>query len=118
MSGRFDLEERTEAFARDVRALVRRLPRTLCNAVDARQLVRSSGSAGANYLEANEALGTKDFRYRIKVARKEAKESRYWLRLLDCRGVAALEEDRDRLADEADQLVRIFTAILKKHGRD
>ena len=115
MSGKFDLDERTETFARDVRGLIRKLPRTLCNSVDAKQLVRSSGSVGANYLEANEALGGKDFRYRIKISRKEAKESGYWLRLLDCRQVAVLQEERARLEDEARQLVRIFTAILRNH---
>lgn len=116
MARQFDLDERTERFAREVRALVRRLPRTLCNSVDARQLVRSSGSVGANYLEANESLGDKDFRYRIKVSRKEAKESGYWLRLLDCRDEATLRDERDRLEDEARQLVRIFTAILRNHA--
>ncbi|NNJ25540.1 four helix bundle protein [Alienimonas chondri] len=118
MSQTFDLDDRTERFAREVRQLIRKLPRTLCNSVDAKQLVRSSGSVGANYLEANEALGGKDFRYRIKVSRKEAKESGYWLRLLDCRDIAVLADERDRLEDEAGQLVRIFTAILRNHSAD
>ncbi len=118
MAAKFDLDIRTERFAVEVRTLIRRLPRTLCNSVDAKQLVRSSGSVGANYLEANEALGSKDFRYRIKISRKEAKESGYWLRLLDCRDIAALAEERERLEDEARQLVRIFTAILRNHSCD
>ncbi len=70
-SRRFDLEERTYEFGRRVRAFVKRLKRTLGNIEDARQLIRASGSVGANYIEANEALGKKDFLMRIKICRKE-----------------------------------------------
>ena len=79
----FDLEERTFAFAKKSRAFVKKLARTIANIEDVRQLVRSSGSVGANYIEANESLSKKDFILRIKISRKEAKESRYWLRLLE-----------------------------------
>ena len=82
-TGQYDLEDRTFIFARDVRALVRQIPKTLANIEDAKQVVRSSGSVGANYIEANESLSKKDFLMRIKICRKEAKESRYWLRLID-----------------------------------
>lgn len=112
-SGRFDLEGRTFRFAADVRRLIRRLPRTLCNREDARQLVRSSGSVGANYIEANESLSKKDFRFRVKIARKEAKESRFWLRLLDLRGIAELEQERGQLIGESTELMNIFGAILR-----
>ena len=64
----YDLEDRTYEFARRVRAFVRRLPRTVCNTEDVKQVVRSSGSVGANYIEANEALSKKDFRMRIRVS--------------------------------------------------
>jgi four helix bundle protein len=77
--GRYDLEGQTFEFARRVRAFVKRLPRTLCNIEDVKQVVRSSGSIGANYIEANEALSKKDFRMRIRISRKESKETRYWL---------------------------------------
>jgi four helix bundle protein len=76
-SKRFDLEERTFQFGRRTRAFVRTLAKTIANVEDARQLIRSSGSVGANYIEANEALSKKDFVLRIKICRKEAKESRY-----------------------------------------
>jgi four helix bundle protein len=82
-SDRYDLEERTFQFARRVRAFVKRLPRTVCNVEDVKQVVRSSGSVGANYIEANESLSKKDFLHRIRISRKESKETRYWLRLLD-----------------------------------
>lgn len=75
----YDLEERTLQFAKRVIALVNRMPKTLPNIEIGRQLVRSSGSVGSNYIEANESLSKKDFVVRIKICRKESKESRYWL---------------------------------------
>ena len=111
---RFDLEERSDEFAKQVRAFVKRLPRTVCNQKDVRQVVRASGSVGANYIEANEALSKKCLRMRIKVSRKESKETRYWLRLLDTEGVPELDAERDRLVQERGESMRIFAAILRK----
>jgi len=79
----YDLEERTFQFAKSVRLFVKTLPKTIANSEDGKQLIRASGSIGANYREANEALSKKDFVIRIKISRKEAKESIYWLRLID-----------------------------------
>jgi len=59
------------------------LPKTIANIEDSKQLIKSSGSVGANYIEANEKLSKKDFLFRMKISRKEAKESVYWLRLID-----------------------------------
>jgi four helix bundle protein len=112
--GRFDLKERTYEFARRVRIFVRRLPRTICNMEDAKQVVRSSGSIGANYIEANAALGRRDFRRRIRISRKESKETRYWLRLLDIQADAELNNERDVLVQESTELMHIFGAMLKK----
>jgi four helix bundle protein len=78
----YDLEDRTLAYAKRVRAFVKKLPKTIANIEDIKQLVRASGSVGANYIEANESLSKKDFIMRIKICRKEAKESRYWLKLM------------------------------------
>lgn len=69
------------------------------NKEDSKQLIRSSGSVGANYIEANEALSKKDFRMRIKISRKEAKGSRYWLRLVDIDGSEDLAEERPGYGD-------------------
>jgi four helix bundle protein len=112
-SSRFDLEDRTYEFARSVRAFVKRLPRTICNIEDVKQLVRSSGSVGSNYIEANDSLSRKDFLMRIRICRKESKESRYWLRLLDTREDAKLETVRQKMTSEAEQLMKIFGAILR-----
>ncbi len=113
MSKPYDLEERTFEFAKNVRAFVKKLPKTIANIEDGKQLVRSSGSVGANYIEANEALSKKDFIMRIKISRKEAKESRYWLRLLDV--PENLENERQSLINEANELTKILSTILKKN---
>ena len=105
---------RTYEFAKQVRAFVKKLPRTIGNVEDVKQVVRSSGSVGANYIEANEALSKKDFRMRIKISRKEAKETRYWLRLLDTGNETEVPTERDRMIRENDELVRILSAIINK----
>lgn len=108
----WDLEGRTERFAKRCRALVKRLPRIIANHEDARQLVRCSGSVAANYIEANDALGKKDLIMKIRLTRREAKESRLFLRLLDVEA-PDLEADREALVQEAIELVKIFSAILR-----
>lgn len=110
----YDLEERTYLFAKRVRAFVKKLRLNIANQEDIRQLVRASGSVGANYIEANEALSKKDFRMRIKISRKESKESRYWLRLLDLEGAETQESERNALIQESTELMKIFGAILLK----
>ena len=90
----YDLDDRTFAFAKRVREFLKTLPKTISNFEDAKQLVRSSGSVGANYIEANESLGKKDFLMHIKICKKEAKESRYFLRLLTVTDEAEREELR------------------------
>jgi four helix bundle protein len=108
----YDLEERTAVFAEQSRDLVKRLPRTIGNIEDAKQFIRASGSVGANYIEANESIGKKDFLMKIKTCRREAKESGYWLRLLDCDG--DLEPIRANLLNGARELMKIFGAIVRK----
>lgn len=109
-----DLEVRTEAFAVAVRAFVRSLPRTIGNIEDVKQLVRSSGSIAANCIEANESLGGKDRVMRFRIARKEAKESRLWLSLVNTAENRMLDEQRETLLQEAIELKLILTAIIKK----
>jgi four helix bundle protein len=90
----------------------------LSNIEDSKQLVRASGSVAANYLEAQEGLSRKDFFYRIKVCRKESRESNLWLKLIDADGDKTLEQERIWLANEADELKRIFSAIAGKEGNE
>lgn len=108
----YDLEERTFEFASNCRVLVKSLKATISNIEDSKQLVRSSGSVGANYIEANEKLGDKDFTFRLKIARKEAKESKYWLRLL--KEANPDKEEIDDLMNESEELRKILSAIIKK----
>jgi len=96
-----------------VREFVKGLSKTIGNVEDTRQLIRSSGSVGANYIEANESFSKKDFVLRIKICRKEAKESRYWLRLIETTD-KSLASERDRLVQEAQELMNIFGAIVRK----
>ncbi len=111
----YDLEDRTLMLAKMIRAFVKKLTKTIGNIEDGKQLIRSSGSVGANYIEANESLSKKDFIMRIKICRKEARESRYWLRLVDTnKNEAEQENNRKNLIDEATELMNIFGAILKK----
>ena len=117
-SRKYDLEECTLQFAARVRSFVKLLPATPGNREDVRQLVRSSGSVGANYIEANDAIGDKDFAMRIKISRREAKETRYWLRLVEVDGSGGLQATRDELVTEAAELIRILSAIANKTAKN
>jgi len=86
----------------------------VANIEDTKQLVRACGSVGANYIEANESLSKKDFVMRIKICRKEAKESRYWLRLIDSGNDSTAQGYQNDLIQEATELTSIFGAILRK----
>jgi four helix bundle protein len=109
---RYDLEERTLEFAKRCRDYVKRLSRTLSNIEYGKQLIRASGSVAANYIEANEALGKKDFVMRIKICRKEVKESRLWLKLSE----SNLENQKlkEELTQEATELIKIFNSIAER----
>ncbi len=102
------MEKRTFEFPRKTRLFVKSLAKTVNNIEDGKQLVRSSGSVGANYIEANESFSRKDFFMRIKICRKETKESHYWLRLIETESA-----EKDFLAKEAGELTNIFGAIVR-----
>jgi four helix bundle protein len=108
----YDLEEGTLQFAKQLFVFVNKLPKTLTTIEISKQVVRSAGSVGANYIEANEAVSRKDFVLRIKICRKEAKETRYWLMLLECS--EELKSAKEKLIQESTELMRIFGAILEK----
>lgn len=108
----YDLEERTFQFAKHVRVLVKALPKTYGNLEDGRQIIRSSGSVGANYIEANEALGKKDFLMRLRISRKEAEECAYFLRLIKELNDQPIRTEADRLWNEAIELKKILSTII------
>jgi len=110
----YDLEERTFQFAKVVRLFVKTLPKTIASIEDGKQLIRASGSVGANYIEANESLGKKDFLMRIRISRKEAKERAYWLRLINETNSLNNADDAPRLIKETNELKMILSSILAK----
>lgn len=109
---KFDLGERTFKFAERTNSFVLQLPSNVTNQEYGKQLVRAVGSVGANYLEAEDALSKKDFVQRIKISRKESKESRYWLRL--CLPSNQQMAERQDLFQEATELMKIFGSIIRK----
>jgi len=110
----YDLEKRPLQFAKSIRLFIKSLPKTVANVEDVKQIIRASGSVGANYIEANEALSKKDFLMRIKISRKEAKESAYWLRLILETNDLRNSNEGQRLMQEANELKMIFSAIVEK----
>lgn len=107
-----ELEDRTFRFAKDCRDFVKKLPKSMSNFEYGKQLIRSSGSQAANYIEANESLSKKDFTHRIKICRKEAKESSMWLKLCEYDS-ENMARNKD-LIQESEELRKIFSAILEK----
>ncbi len=114
----YDLENRTLEFADRVRKFIKVIPSSIANIEDAKQVIRSSGSVGANYIEANESLSKKDFIFRIKISRKEAKESRYWLKLIEEGSNLSLKAEKQRLINESVELMKIFGAIITKSEKN
>jgi four helix bundle protein len=109
----FDLEKRTLEFAKNVVRLCKKLPKNVINNELIGQLIDASGSVGANYREANDALSQKDFKHRIKITRKEAKETHYWLELL-LEANPEYNEEIVVLRNEAMELKKIFSSIADK----
>jgi four helix bundle protein len=109
----YNLEDRTLEFAKQVVDLIKELPRNIANLELSSQVIRSAGSVGANYREANDSLGKKDFAMRLKISRKEAKETYYWLQLVS-HSNSSLKESIDPLLDECSQLIKILSTIINK----
>jgi four helix bundle protein len=109
-----DLQQRTTRFAREVRTFVRKTPRTIASLGDCRRLVYASGAIGAHYISADEAPTRQDFLRQISDCRKEAKHSVHWLHLLDSNLEESSEKMRSGLLGEAQELERIFGAIVGK----
>lgn len=108
----YDLERRTFTFSRQVFDYCKILPKGTIHFEIVKQLVRSAGSVGANYIEANESCSRKDFILRVKICRKEAKETRYWLELTE--PAAAFQAVQQKLIQEITELMKIFGAIIEK----
>ena len=107
---KYDLEDRTLQFSKDIIDFVRNTPKILSSIEIAKQLMRSASSVGANYIEANESLSKKDLIMRLKISKKEAKESIYWLRLSESQEI----HKKEKLINEAIELMNILGSIIQK----
>jgi len=106
----YDLEERTLKYAQRIIKYLEKTKKSLINTEISKQLIRAGSSVGANYIEANESLSKNDFLMRIKICKKEAKESRYWLMLIDSEDT----QEKEFLIEEATELMKIFGSIVEK----
>jgi len=113
MTKPYDLEERTLEFAKEIISLCKKLPQNTINFKLIGQLIGASGSVGANYREANEKLSKKDFSHKMRITRKECKESTYWLELLKAANPKFADEIDD-FVKESQELRNIFTSIIDK----
>ena len=111
---KYDLQDRTQRFSTRVRDFCLKLKKDIINIEYIRQLIRSAGSVAANYIEANENVSLADLRFRIKLCRKESKESNLWLRHVLVYEDQMLDNEKSELIKESKELERIFGAILKK----
>ena len=110
----YELESRLLRFAKDVRRFFLRKKLNIISQIDVKQVIRSSGSIGANYIEGNEAMSPKDKIYRMKISRKEAKETIYWLDINELYFENNDLEELLKLKEEADQIKKILSAIINK----
>lgn len=111
MSKEYPLEERTYKFSQSVIGFVKKIKPSIVNNPLISQVVRSSTSIGANYVEANNASSKKDFQNKIFICKKEAQETKYWLRLIADNNLE-LENEASELVDEVQQLSMIFQKII------
>ena len=107
----YDLEERTALFGENVIDFVKTLPQDRVNNELISQIIRSSTSIGANYMEADAAESRKDFRHKIAICKKESKETKHWLRMV-ARANPGRKDECKKLWNEAQELTLIFSSIL------
>jgi four helix bundle protein len=110
---RYDLLERTALFGERTIDLLKKVPESALTRSLIDQLCRASASVGANYIEAEDALSSKDFRYRIRICRKEAKESKHFIRMI-VRAHPPVADEARQLWQEAKELNLIFGSIHRK----
>src|SRR3989344_3391939 len=109
---KFDLEERTAIFGENIIEFAKSLPRNPVTVPLISQVVRSGTSIGANYIEADGAESKSDFRHKIALCKKEAKETRHWLRMI-AKAIPEKADEARVLWKEAHELALIFSAIIR-----
>ena len=110
---KYDLEERTAKFGEEIIRFTQKIPKNPISLPLISQLVRSGTSVGANYCEADDAESGKDFKHKIGICKKEARESKHWLRMIVV-AIPELRDDSRKLWQEANELNLIFNAITRK----
>ncbi len=109
----YDLEERTAKFGEDIIEFAKKIPKNIITIPLIDQLIRAGTSVGGNYCEADCAESRKDFEHKLGICKKEAKESKHWLRMI-AKAVPELKDEAKKLWKESNELQRIFIAIIKK----
>lgn len=109
----YDLEERTAKFGEAIIDFAKKIPKDDISRPLIVQLVRSGTSIGSNYCEADAAESRKDFEHKLGISKKEAKETKHWLRMI-ARAVPSLKDEAKKLWKESNELQLIFIAIVKK----
>jgi len=113
---KYDLEERTGKFGEDIIKFSREIPKNVVTLSLISQLVRAGTSVGANYCEADDAESGKDFRHKIAISKKEARETKHWLRMIAV-SCPELKEKAKNLWIEAKELNLIFNSIIRSDKR-
>lgn len=108
-----NLEDRTLVFSKNVIRTCKKIQINTISIELIKQLIRSAGSVGANYREANECLGKNDFAHRLRISRKEAKETSYWLELI-IEANPAIKEEAMSLLNETREIRNILSSIILK----
>lgn len=114
---KFDLKERTSKFGKKIVTFARNIPQSPVTTSIIIQLVKSGTSVGANYCEADDAESRTDFKHKISICKKEARECKYWLNIVGV-AIPKLKKEADLLAQEAKELNLIFNAIVKSTIRN
>jgi len=112
-SKKFDLEDRTAKFGEDVIEFAKKVPKNVITIPLLGQFVRAGTSVGSNYCEAGCAESRKDFEHKLGICKKEAKETKHWVRMI-VKAVPELRDEAKKIWQEANELNLIFTAIVKK----
>lgn len=109
-----DIEKHILEFANRIRIFVKKLKQTTSNIEDVKKIINASGSIGSNYIQSNNSSNKKDFIEKIKICRKNAEESRFWLSLLDTDWNDEQEIEKKKLINEATGLINVFNSILQR----
>ena len=112
ISSKYDLEERTQKFGEDIIEFAKKIPKNAITLPLINQLVKAGTSVGANYMEANGADSKKDFIHKIGISKREAKETKHWLRMV-VKAEPILKEKAEILWKEAEELNLIFSKIVR-----